>query len=283
MPANVRARPIQMALRTRASRNETASLRPRKTPKSSASMASTNTLNATQNQGWIKESSSVTIVWAELRASRRAPALPAFPIAPDVSRTHFVFETTFVRDPLDLFSRNARPDSFQAIREANRDRRSLRHVPLHVREIDFVKSVGARVVVQKVVGFLLICDKGRHTFQHEIKMVGAPLRIGGERGRIPGLQRSYDLVRRVQHVFASTNRKALHSPRAGIEDHCAGIFIHVGSVGMNISPRSKQALLFTGEKDEMNGTFGPHSGNFDGTQGFNHQRRITAVVESTRS
>src|SRR5258705_13027714 len=53
-PANAKAKAIQMALRTVASRSETAFSRPRKTPRSSASMSRTKALKATQNNSGLK-------------------------------------------------------------------------------------------------------------------------------------------------------------------------------------------------------------------------------------
>ncbi len=44
-------------------------------------------------------------------------------------------------------------------------------------EIDFVISVGNRMIVLQVVPFLLVSDESRHSFEHEIKMVGSPLHV----------------------------------------------------------------------------------------------------------
>ena len=45
--------------------------------------------------------------------------------------------------------------------------------------INFVERVGHGMVVEQIVVLLLIANKCRHALEQEIKVVGAPISVGG--------------------------------------------------------------------------------------------------------
>jgi len=67
---------------------------------------------------------------------------------------------------------------------------------------------------------------------------------------------------------------------ARIENHHAGDPVEVAAVCLHVGVRSHHALLFSGEKNEADGTTGFQAGSFDGAQGVDNEGGIAAIVES---
>ena len=74
---------------------------------------------------------------------------------------------------LDLGAVQARADAIGGIRQRKTECRRFGHVLLELREIDFVEGVSRRVIILQIIRFLLLGDKRRHTFQHEVEVIRA--------------------------------------------------------------------------------------------------------------
>src|ERR1700687_3801116 len=93
---------------------------------------------------------------------------------------------------------------------------------LELRKIDFVISVGGRMVINEIICFFLLGDECWDTLQHEIEVVGSPFHLSGELGSVELAQRRQQTLRSSQQIFSSTQGEARGFARARVEDDYPG-------------------------------------------------------------
>src|SRR5258708_30561184 len=71
--------------------------------------------------------------------------------------------------------------------------------------------------------------------------------------------------------------------RTRVEDDYGGSLVQFGAVRLCVGSRTYHALLFSGEKNETNAALWFQARGFNRAQGVHHERRITPVIERSRT
>src|SRR4029078_5047947 len=150
-----------------------------------------------------------------------SPAGSLLPVLPHTERLQLLIEMSLAHGLLDFCSMQALRDRFSSIGQCQGQLGCFCHMFLQLGYIDLVESIGARVIVDEVIRLFLIGNKCRHTFQHEIEIVGPPRRVSCKGARVELLQGCNQRGCSIERVFASPQGEASHTSNAGIEYHLA--------------------------------------------------------------
>src|SRR5713101_3966574 len=194
--AKIAASATQTALQMSASRYFTVWVRRWKTPKSSTSIATTKTLNSTQNSinQWPRlrfrspdctfplatESTNLVACSCCLTVLILSPPLAAFPTIPHAECLQLLIHMSFAKGLFNLGVVEARAGPHRGVGDTQGQCSRFGDVFFELGQIDLVKRIGHGVVVDQVVVLLLVGNERWHALKQEIKVVGAPVRVSGE-------------------------------------------------------------------------------------------------------